>query len=257
MTLKLGTSRIAPGTAQFATNLPTTLCVPQCTYAISKPGCRVEGLTTGLIDSCMALAGVNMKTGVVFLAHFDTPVMAHGVDMLVKDVKDANGGTLDGFVIHDVAGIPPRGTLLLLLLGLLIFFLTEASAWLFDGFQGHMPLSFFLSFSLTMFGVFYSSTRLWLYIRLCQLDAFQGKWVKYRRLNICNKKSKAWVRIGPKGEVTEGTGPNVDNKHFKTPKLSCLPLLGIWRIHRAPGSLFPQEASDATESQQDSNRALS
>lgn len=237
MTLKPGTSRVAPGTPQFATNHPTTLCVPQTTYAISKRGHSVEGLTTGRVWSCMALAGVNKKTGVAFLAHFDTALMARGVDILVKDVKKANGGTLNGFVIHDIAGIPLRDTLIALLSGLLILFLTVAYCWWSGGFQSELAkIAIFVALALITFGVFYSSTRLCLSRRLRRLNAFQDQWVKYRRLNILNSRRTAWVHIRPEGDVIEGTGPTVDDKHFKTPKLGWR---RIFLIHRAPGSLTP------------------
>lgn len=140
---------------------PAARPVPQCTYSIADK--HSGPLTTGRIWSCMAIAGVNKEKGIAFLAHLDTPVAAFGVKELFCDVKQVAGGDLKGFELHDISGLHP------LLPGLALVVSIPALAF-----------SIYVGVVLALFGVFFGSTRLTLFLRLRSLGIDVTTFTRHR-----------------------------------------------------------------------------
>lgn len=165
----------------------SALAVPQCTYAIAKAGTAVACLETKNIRSCLGLVGVNPSTGVVFCAHLDTIASVLGLPAMLREVESLSGGDLDGFEIHDIAGVPPWCSGVLLALGLLGFALGECYA-------GLVGLISSIALGHVRFGT-------WLILRACERLPV-GR-VKHRPLGFRDIfRRTASVRVLASGKVT-------------------------------------------------------
>lgn len=179
------------------------LRVPQRTYAIVKTDGNVEALITRRIWSCTGYVGVNPKTGVAFCAHFDSPFAVLGLKRMLKDVKAANGGNLEGFTIYDVAGLPPWFPAACSMMALVFWF------------QGWNVL---ITWILLLIGMLFLATRFMLSLTLIMTSGHNFKSLKYRRLGVMNSYMTASVRIDTAGRLLVDTGPVPDDQFFHPPK---------------------------------------
>lgn len=192
------------------------LRVPQRTYAVTKRGRGPAALITRTIWSCMGYVGVNPNTGVVFCAHFDTGFAVLGLPRMLRDIREANGGSLDGFDIYDVAGMPPWAPAVSTAVGVAAYLAHWNSV---------------IILSLLIFGVLFLHARvmLWLGLKLLGVNQFDS--LKCCKLGLLDSGATSSVRIDTDGGVFIDTGCSVEDKLFREPKWYY-----PW-LSKAPGSL--------------------
>lgn len=138
--------------------------VKQREWAVASRGSK---LYSEYFSTCVAFAGVERQTGVVFLCHFDSPVSVLAFDDLVehlkKHVKD-----LSNFELYTAASVSPWVWLCLIVLSAII------SAFSLPGGWGESISQDLLSIAL-MIGTFYSSAKCFLLHKLSQSKDFKRK----------------------------------------------------------------------------------
>ncbi|MBD9394070.1 hypothetical protein IB243_17185 [Acidovorax sp. ACV01] len=122
---------------------------------------------------------------------------------MLKDVKAANGGNLEGFTIYDVAGLPPWFPAACSMMALVFWF------------QGWNVL---ITWILLLIGMLFLATRFMLSLTLIMTSGHNFKSLKYRRLGVMNSYMTASVRIDTAGRLLVDTGPVPDDQFFHPPK---------------------------------------